>query len=982
MATEDLTYRVTFDTSEVAQKLAEVKNSMDIAFGAQAFNMAGADTYPFQGSAQQGVQMAQGTFADIQNVFNTVAETSRLGYSKFTRDLEMTGLMAGSMRGAPQALTYGQHMQQIQQGGLWDDITGGMGFGYSPTMPMSAREYKRAHRQEAVDDFMTPSWGEAIGVGVGAAFAGGPVGWGMVGLGAAALGTKAALYPFTSELRHQRALESYVGGTSWRFLSGQFGREDREDLGQYLRELPDQPSIAARGYGRGEVDEMLSTFTEAGGFDYVRNAREYRDKTKQLFEGHRELMHTLHVTSKEATALMGQLSKELGVDSFTGFSAQVGVLADRAGLTRTEAASFMMQSAEMVRGTGYEMKGFALGAGRLLEDVRDMSRTGIISQEDLRQFGGEQGIAQGMARSAMNFAGSPMGFVTQAALMSAQLGGGAGGAATALGQMASMGVQGQLGATAGLLTSPMAFARLFGAQQRLADEIGPELAMQQKTMSAVQQAQMVFGRRTFESQDLYGAFRAMGYDHREAREMVMTRDAAGREDIPTMRQDYYNRGIEAYRQMEEEGISPFDRYMQETGAAIEGAVWKPITGAAETAHIGIERGVRMAGRRLGRFMSDITGGIFDVESVKPGGLASRWRIGGGYAARHRAAMSVNAKDAKLLDKELLGHLDDGSAIKIGKSKRIALTAEEIRQRGGGGGYAGAYTSGTKLIEEEFTLDELEAAESQKELGRYLEDYGREGAMFAVGTTGNTVIDLATKLLTGAAYQSDISEIIEQTGKDVGFEEGELQADLARSFATSATEYFRKRKAGELGGQETLGEYQLRTAREDFRGLKLGPKQRKAFFGMIGGMGEGTRIALTRTGLSQLRKDLETEETAITELATSRLAAKGIDAPTKEQIQAERRSIGEDELLGSLIGATGEEVAGRSEAGGIFRERLAKTIAGGADLFGKMEGNNLVFDETSSKIAMAMNSQIQSDALVKMTSGGMADEDAIPVKTVN
>ena len=120
-------------------------------------------------------------------------------------------------------------------------------------------------------------------------------------------------------MRHQRALEKFVGGTSWRFLSGEFNKGDREDLGQYLRELPDQPSIAAKDYSRGEVDEMLSTFTEAGGFDYVRTAQDYKEKTKQLFDGHRQLMHTLHVASKEATALMGQLSRDLGVEIFKWF---------------------------------------------------------------------------------------------------------------------------------------------------------------------------------------------------------------------------------------------------------------------------------------------------------------------------------------------------------------------------------------------------------------------------------------------------------------------------------------------------------------------------------------------------------------------------------------------------------------------------------------------------------------------------------------
>ena len=748
MATEPLEYKITFDTSEVAQKLAEVKNSMDIAFGAQAFNAAGPDIYPFQQlfkgtaltnltsavpttfdtpgaitsaltSVQDGVNMAQNTFSDVQNIFNTVAETSRLGYSKFTRDLEMTGLMAGSMRGAPQPLTYGQLHQEIRQGDFFDDIIKGkLGVGYSTTMPMSKAEYKEAYKKETMADFMEPSWGEAagaaLGVGAAAAFSAGPVGWAIAGLGVASIGAKAALYPFTSELRHQRALEGFVGGTSWRFLSGQFGKGDREDLGEFLRELPKQEELAARDYSRGEVDEMLSTFTEAGGYDYVRSAAEYKEKTKKLFEGHRELMHTLHVSSKEAVALMGQLSRDLGVENFKTFSAEVGVLADRAGLTRSEAASFIMKSSEMVRGTGYDIDTFALGAGRMLEDVRDMARVGIISNEDLRHFGGEQGIARSMARSAMNFAGSPMGFVSQAALMSAQLGGGVpGGPETALGQMASMGIQGQLGATAGLLSSPMAFARFFGAQQRLVDEIGPEMLMQQKTMRAVEESQLAFQRTRFTSEELYGTFRARGYSHQEAREMTTIRDAASRDDLPTKADDYRIRASELLRQEEEEGETRFGRKTRKVMEAVDRGLWTPVTGIAESAYIGIEDISRDAGRKLGRFWYDITGGAFEVESTKLKGLATAWEIGGEYADSFEDLIELDTVRKDILEKRVLEEFKTHNIVprQITKIEKIELSAEEKKNlpyRAGrlGGGYLGMAPKDHKSVIKKYTIDQL------------------------------------------------------------------------------------------------------------------------------------------------------------------------------------------------------------------------------------------------------------------------------------
>jgi len=983
VATEALEYKISFDTSEVAQKLSEVKNAMDVAFGAQAFNTAGADAYPFQGmfngatsmassamtSAQQGVQMAQGTFSDMRNVFNTAAETSRLGYSKFMRDMEMTGLMSGSMRGAPEPMTYGQQVRQISQGSFWDDVTGGLGMGYSPTMPMSKKEYTRRHKAERLDDFMEPSWGEAIGVGVAAAFAGGPVGWGMVGIGAAALGTKAALYPFTSELRHQRALENYVGGTSWRFLSGEFGREDKEDIGKFLRELPDQPNIGARDYGRSEVDEIVSTFTEAGGFDYVRNAREYKEKTKQIFEGHRELMHTLHIASKEAATLMGQLSRDLGIESFSGFSAETGVLADRAGLTRTEAASFIMKSAEMVRGTGYEMKGFALGAGRLLEDVRDMARTGLLSQEDIRQFGGEQNIALSMARSAMNFAGSPTGFVSQAALMSAQLGGGG------LEEMASMGIQGQLSAAAGLLSSPMAYARFFGRQQELVDEMGPEFIMQQKTMRAIEEAQMTFGQKAFTSRDLYGALKATGkYSHQEITEMVAIRDAAGRDDIPTVKQDFYNRGLEAIRQMEEEGESPAGKWLRETEDFLDENIWGEITGFAEAGYLEIERGTKIVTGRTGRFFSDITGGIFETISKKPGGIASRWRMGGDFAERHKAAMAIDERDQDVLQKRILDTYVEESSLKV--ATRVELTEEERRRLPGGG---------TKV--EEVTLDRLEAKEAQKELERYLEGSGRYTAMVAVGRTGIAAVDIWSTLMTGLTHQSDISSVLEQTEKDLELETGELQVDISRSFATSAIEYFKKVELGDLDvldpSKTSLKDYQISKIEADYKNAKISKKQKKQLIKVLGGMTPEESGEFTRAGFAQWRKDYETEEFALEELAKERLEEKDIENPTWQDIEMEKLSIGEDDLLASWLGMEGKTVTGRAGAAAKMRKSLAGTIAAGAQLFSIKDQTtgHTVFDREGAEMANAVNNMRSMEFLEKMADRGLEEAKPMYVKTV-
>ncbi|KYK22761.1 hypothetical protein AYK24_00605 [Thermoplasmatales archaeon SG8-52-4] len=1001
MATEPLEYKVTFDTSEVAQKLSEVKNAMDVAFGAQAFNAAGPDLYPFQQlfsstaltslnsmapvsfgvpegvsnamvAAQQGVQMARSTFSDVQNVFNTVAESARLGYSKFTRDLEMTGLMAGRMAGPQPTLSYPEQLQQISNNDYWGNVGGALGFGYKPTMTMSAAEYARRNAEETADKFMEPTWGEAIGLGVGAvaAMGGGPVGWGLLGLTAVPFAAKAALYPFTSELRHQRALESYVSGTSWRFLSGQFNRQETEQMGQFLRGIPDRDNIAARGYGRLEVDETVAAFTEAGGFDYVRNAREYRQKVERLFEGHRELMHTLHITSKEASTLMGRLSRDLGVENFGAFSANVGVLADRAGLTRNEAATFIMQSAELVRGTGYGMENFALGAGRMLENVRNMARAGILSPEDLRQFGGEQNIALNMARSAMNFAGSPMGFVTQAAFMSAQLGGGN------LGQVAGMGINAQLNAAAGLFRSPMDFARFFGQQQNLVDQMGPEVAMQQKTMLGIEQAQMLFNRRQFSSNDLYGAFRAMGYSHQESREMVSTRDLAA-SDAPTRREQDYSRALERLRQMEEEGESPFGRAWRGLGRELEGAIWRPITGAAEDAYIAIEKGYKTAERALGRTFTALTGGIFEVQSSKPTGLMAALTLGKDFTKQYKNLMNLGDADIAELEKSIISNMGD-SRLMVDAVHRSLVSIPGVP-----GIIPMSIDAGTVGV------GTLSATDAAREVQGIIENIGKEDRKKYTGRGRASWGASLVNWITGATYTSKEMETISGLAEALGpdFTEESVQSTLAQAFYAADVEYAQAQKAGKLKKGMTREEFirgRVTTYLEPIR-EKLGGDNLENLNRFVQTASSELISALSGQGMAENREERDKFQMTLKTAAEDRIMAeKGItrDKITEDMLREELKTTTFDDAIAALIGEKTGTMQGRQDAAAVFRQRLGATAIAGQALFTiKDDQGTPIFDQNTAQMIQATNSQLIANGITRMTSGQLSDAEAIPVKMI-
>ena len=980
MATEPLEYKVTFDTSEVAQKLSEVKNAMDVAFGAQAFNAAGPDVFPFQQlfqtsaltnltgatpatfgvpeslstamtSAREGVQMAQNTFGSIQSVFSTLAETSRLGYSKFTRDLEMTGLMAGGMRGAPQALTYGQQMQQIKEGGFWDDITGSMGFGYTPTMTMSQAEYKRAYKKQAPEDFMEPSWGEAGGVALGfgaaAAFGAGPIGWTAAAIPAVALAGKAALYPFTSELRHQRALEDYVRGTSWRFLSGEFNREDTEELGQYLRELPDQPGIATRDYSRGEVDEMLSTFTEAGGFDYVRNARDYREKTKQLFEGHRELMHTLHVTSKEATALMAQLSRDLGIDNFAAFSGEVGALAAGAGLTGSEAASFIMKSSEMVRGTGYNMENFALSAGRMLQDVQAMAQRGIISDEDLRQFGGAQGIALNMARSAMNYMGSPAGFVTSAALASAQLGGGG------MGDVAGMSFQQKLGVTAGYLSDPWSI--LTFDPEAAAEQMGPQVAMMDLTSTYLDKLTSLVGDKKMTGREFEVAIQKLGATKGDARQLRYQFETAGR-DIPTLREQNDAAILQYYRQRQDEGESPFGRQMRLIGAGIEEAAWDPLTDWAEDVYIGIEDIYKGTERSLGNLIYDVTGGIFTTETTKPQGLIAALGMGEDYAKKHDRAMSMDASQRSELRQKIVEGGDPN--LLVNQTKRVSRLQTGIR-------------GGAQYITEKVSIANLNANDARRETARILENQGEDRTFGSVNWWATIPIFGAYQLLAGATKPSAEMEYISETATTLGMRDRAFQTNLARMFYYGEMDYEEFAKEG-----ETEEAFKRRRVIEDIEaayGKKLGKKGMAEAIDFIGGLSSAVTEAFTLQGAAQDVEDLKTFKNEMEDVARRKLIKeKGMSEEdiTPEVLNAAVLKLEEGDVRAFALDTERETMEGREAATESYRERFRRQYKMSPEeaLLKKTDAGGTVFSAEGAQQVEAINNIKMTELLTQLVNG--------------
>jgi hypothetical protein len=716
----------------------------------------------------------------------------------------------------------------------------------------------------------------------------------------------------------------------------------------------------------------------------VRNAREYREKTKQLFAGHRELMHTLHVSSKEAVALMGQLSRDLGVEDFGAFSAEVGVLSQRAGLTRTEAASFIMKSSEMVRGTGYEMKGFALGAGRMLEDVRDMAKAGIISQEDLRQFGGAENIALNMARSAMNYASSPIGIVGHGALMAAQLGGGG------VEGVAGMGIGEQLAATTGVVRTPMDLIRLVGGQRRFVDAMGPELLNAERAKMWLQQAQMVFGPKVG-SEDFHDFLITQKLSEAEATAIVATRDRYG-SDLPTLTDRNNAVVAERIRQMKEEGETPIGEAIRVAAADISGELWTPMTRRAEKMYTGIEQLMRVGGEAFGRFTYMMTGGAFAVKTTKIPGLELAFQLGGDFAKRHEISMDMNEEQAAEMNAQIVRDMGD-SQLKVGRYREIKRTEEEMMQRGppaGGAGILGYPGRSDKSVDyiptslRQVGIGTL----SGKEAAIYAEDLianiGREsfgigemfdpGSFMATAILGSAVAPLVatgTNILKWLGWESTstgtLGKIAEGLGPGVTRER--VQASLARMSHLLAGEY------GELGEAARTKE-----TRDEFvkRGLLKYTKSWEEIYGeegtqqlevLLAGLDKDAMSAIIGHGMALRPEEKENYDAERRRIAIEKLEKRGADtddaAVTREMGTLKFADMKFFYLdVSTKQGQEREAADAKYEA--IFSRSVVQKLQG---FQGKNEAGGTTFDEASLRVTTDASSILMSEAIQRAIAPG-------------
>jgi hypothetical protein len=434
MPEEILRYRVEIDQADLATQLAGIKNQIDTSLGSFVFNslvqepLADNSLIGRLGNFMDFGSTSLGHFHEsmlnLQNILSQGIETSRLGFQKFTRDLELAGLIAPPSYIARNALTpevaVGSYIPPtlMRYGTIRLGLARGLGLGYDPNMPITRAEYLQLAEREFGDRIVdTAVTGLSIAGAVyglaGASALAGPIGLATVGLGIANYLIDAGAFEYTAV----RNFGAYIERASMRNV-GRLSNAEAREAASYIRNLSEDITIRAAVGNATDVEQVVTQAIGAGMFLDTANVEQFKQRARETLENFRTVQYAMRTTTEEALKIMSELMfTGVGgttVQQVTNFIGQARSLGEVAGFSTREMLQLARQGAEMVRGTGREMRLAGLETMQLIPLVRQF-RGSVFDEELIRQLGGEPNVALNLQRIGYEFANTlPGRFLTLA----------------------------------------------------------------------------------------------------------------------------------------------------------------------------------------------------------------------------------------------------------------------------------------------------------------------------------------------------------------------------------------------------------------------------------------------------------------------------------------------------------------------------------------------------------------------------------------
>jgi len=467
MPTEDLTYRVNLDTSQLSGQLENLKSQIDLAAGGTSFsNIGSEELMPLPGAVENIPGLAIDPFTNmgetglletltggLSQAWHNVAEAGQAGYHKFNEGLDTyrnaqpsntVPRIYGSDTGySPDMMSGPERFQQMQiemEGrGIWGRMgVKAFGMGWNPDDPMSSREYSNMANQELppgapgtfISSLLSMGISEVAGsiAGVAATPYVGP--WGGLGVNmATTLAVDAViskplgmlLGPDKDEvLNYQRAKFFQNQSRAGKRIDLSF--DEAKGTADIVDTFMGSTEAFMHNYSETEMNDALSTFDTSGGLSMVSNAQEYRSKISSFLDSHREVMQILRMSSQEAAAFMGEMNG-MGLTgdagTATAVSLQLSSAGSTLGYTPAETMSVIARGRELVRGSGIDMSG---AGADLLSTTLGLTRSvqeGTLSGSVIAHAGGIEQAAAMKLKAGYNYSQSVPGQIGMLAAVGA-----------------------------------------------------------------------------------------------------------------------------------------------------------------------------------------------------------------------------------------------------------------------------------------------------------------------------------------------------------------------------------------------------------------------------------------------------------------------------------------------------------------------------------------------------------------------------------
>lgn len=437
MADEKVTYRIEVDDTDLGPQLDAIRQRIDSSIGATAMRMSELPqaqdllaNYPLLDKQftslpteqfgqtldnsfwnqvnlpQAGSHAADLTFLQSMSAqMDKAAESLQMGYTKFTDDLRVLGLLTRSapyptftVPGGPGIPESHGFFKDLIAADMFPSFMGTLDSGFDYTGPVTPGENTRAARirseqrfKDLIGNYGFDAAGIAVGATIGSIFpvigtaTGAFTGWSIgsaIDLGADVL---------LSAERERKDIGRGLHGISRRVGAGITSNE-AEDLAAQIQDMFIRPEQRARGFNVQSAEEEIVAFANAGGYSNVRGIEEFKSATMGLLNNFKQVASDLDMSFSEAAKFIGNLQQNMmaNAENVTTLTARISNIASVIGMSPTELAGIGLQGAELVRGTGIGMEaGYMMALDSRLQAER-LTRTG---DDDIRRIIAEAGGA-------------------------------------------------------------------------------------------------------------------------------------------------------------------------------------------------------------------------------------------------------------------------------------------------------------------------------------------------------------------------------------------------------------------------------------------------------------------------------------------------------------------------------------------------------------------------------------------------------------